>query len=239
MTSRFDKMTVAQLKEEQKKKGILDSDIKGKGKNGSIIKSDRVAALNKYKEKTPEKPVPSIAQKERTDFGTKSVVKSKGSGRGKTGKGLRSTYKTKTAKTKKVATSAKPKKTASPVKASPAKTKKTTTFTKPKKYATKATPGKIFVLTYQIRDDYGENTPTGVLSASTFEKLEGIVQQYIFAHREDEDHIEDEDFYEDAVEYTLNQLDNAYKKDGSISGIAPELNCLYVGYLFKNVRYQP
>lgn len=56
MTTRFDKMTVAQLKEEQKKRGISDSDIKGQGKNGAILKLDRVVALDKY-EDTKEKMV--------------------------------------------------------------------------------------------------------------------------------------------------------------------------------------
>lgn len=47
MNSCFENMTVVQLKAEQKKRGILDSDIKGRGKNGSVLKSDRVDALNK------------------------------------------------------------------------------------------------------------------------------------------------------------------------------------------------
>lgn len=225
MTSPFDRMTVAQLKEEQKKRGILDSDLLRSGKNGSIIRLDRIVALNNHEEKIP-KPSP---------------VKSEGSGRGKTGLGLGSTHKAKAVKPKKSPPkktgkkkgAPKPKKTTAPT-----KPKKATTPTEPKK-ATTPTKSTIFVLTYQIRGDYSNQGPTGMLSAATFEKLKDVVKNYVIAHREDEDHIEDEDFNTDAVEYTLNELKDAYKENKDAKGIAPELNCLYVGQLFKNVPYQP
>jgi len=165
----------------------------------------------------------------------------------------------------------KDKKDESPVKASPAKNvvKKRSTKTsvaKPKKVVkkstkntkndepkkTKAVPSaktktpvkaqKIFVLTYEIRDHHGNGYPSGILSAPTIGKLKIAVKNYIIAHRDDDDYIEDDDFSEDAVMYTLNKIDEAYKKydrkeKRSIS-ISPELNSLYTGILFVNVPYQ-
>ena len=65
---RFDKLDVSQLKVEQKKRGILDLNIKGTGKNGNILKMDRVVALDKYEESNKKKEKSSPT---------------KGSGRGK------------------------------------------------------------------------------------------------------------------------------------------------------------
>jgi hypothetical protein len=45
LSSHYKKMTVAQLKNAQKKFVIADTSIKGSGKNGAVLKEDRVKAL--------------------------------------------------------------------------------------------------------------------------------------------------------------------------------------------------
>lgn len=88
---RFDKMTVSQLKNEQKKRGILDTDIKGQGKNGAILKFDRVVALDKYEstkvnntkskttKKTESKSVTLKTTKKSRSSGKKARVPTKSS----------------------------------------------------------------------------------------------------------------------------------------------------------------
>jgi hypothetical protein len=108
---RFDKMTVPQLKEEQRARGILDASIKGSGKDGNILKMDRVVALDKYEEKTTK-----------TTESSKTSPAKNGSGRGKAGLGIGKQTKTSTKKTtkkapaKKAAKKTKAKTSKSPVK---------------------------------------------------------------------------------------------------------------------------
>jgi hypothetical protein len=63
MSKKLETKTVEQLKAEMAKYGVRECDIKGSGKNGAIIKKDRVKALKNRTSSKRTSPVKCVKQK--------------------------------------------------------------------------------------------------------------------------------------------------------------------------------